>query len=339
MRRAWIATLGGIVAAVVPAGAARHAPASAPDPTTAVERGLALIQRGAARYITTQDCFSCHHQALPLMTAAAARRRGIAIDAAGDARQLAFTVGYFSQSAAEMRRGIGVPGANDTVGYGLAGLAGAGHPPDSSTEAMALFLYRRQLPDGSWIASADRPPFEGSDVTATALAVAGLAAYSPRERSTELAGATTRARNWLRSRKPSDTEDLVYRLRGLAAAGDRETVPAAVEALRGGQRPDGGWAQLPRLRSDAYATGQALLALHEAGSVGTDDPAYRRGIQFLLATQAPDGSWKVATRARPLQFYFDNGDPYGKSQFISFTATNLAVMAILRSLPQMAARQ
>ena len=33
------------------------------------------------------------------------------------------------------------------------------------------------------------------------------------------------------------------------------------------QKPDGGWAQLPGLNSDAYTTGMVLVALHEAGNV------------------------------------------------------------------------
>jgi hypothetical protein len=35
-----------------------------------------------------------------------------------------------------------------------------------------------------------------------------------------------------------------------------------------------------------------------------------------------------------LQLFFDNGDPGGKSQFISFAATGWAVLALLEQFPR-----
>src|SRR5207247_2254213 len=136
-------------------------------------------------------------------------------------------------------------------------------------------LMKRQLPDGSWLVSADRPPLEGSAFTSTALAVAGLRVYGPAKRAAELAPMRARAAAWLRKTKPVDTEDLVYQLRAFAAVDDQAGVGEAVQALRAQQRPDGGWAQLSRLKSDAYATGQALIALNELGGVTPGDPAYQ----------------------------------------------------------------
>ena len=60
------------------------------------------------------------------------------------------------------------------------------------------------------------------------------------------------------------------------------------------QRKDGGWSQTEALESDAYATGSALVVLHRAGGLATADPAYQRGIAFLLKSQLADGSWLVA---------------------------------------------
>jgi hypothetical protein len=94
------------------------------------------------------------------------------------------------------------------------------------------------------------------------------------------------------------------------------------------QRPDGGWAQLPTLASDAYATGQALTALHESNVVPLSHPAYQRGVQFLLNSQLADGSWYGRTRTLPLQRYFERDFPHGVDQFISIASTNWAVMAL-----------
>ncbi len=62
---------------------------------------------------------------------------------------------------------------------------------------------------------------------------------------------------------------------------------------------------------------------------------YGRGVKYLLDTQKEDGAWMVETRAKPVQTYFDNGDPGGKSQFISFAATNSGrAFALLEVVPE-----
>jgi hypothetical protein len=40
----------------------------------------------------------------------------------------------------------------------------------------------------------------------------------------------------------------------------------------------------------------ALMVLHSAGAIAVVDPAYQRGVAFLLKTQKPDGSWHVVSR-------------------------------------------
>jgi squalene cyclase len=132
--------------------------------------------------------------------------------------------------------------------------------------------------------------------------------------------------------KPKTTEDQVFRLRGLVhVEADVKEIDAARALVLRGQKPDGSWAQLTDLPGDAYATGTALVALRSSG-LPQDHPAFRRGMKFLLSTQREDGSWQVATRSRPIQTFFDNGDPGGASQFISFTATNWAVLGLLEGI-------
>ena len=65
---------------------------------------------------------------------------------------------------------------------------------------------------------------------------------------------------------------------------DAAHLSAAVTKLRNEQNPDGGWSQVRGLDSDAYVTGQVLVALHEAGGVCTDDALYQRGVKYLLET-------------------------------------------------------
>jgi hypothetical protein len=68
--------------------------------------------------------------------------------------------------------------------------------------------------------------------------------------------------------------------------------------------------------------------LHETG-LSVSNPVYRRGVDYLLRNQEPDGSWLVPTRAAPQNPYFESGFPHGKFQFISFAGSCWATMALI----------
>ena len=90
-------------------------------------------------------------------------------------------------------------------------------------------------------------------------------------------------------------------MRGLAASGAperKDAIAKAAQWLRTIQNPDGGWgescASYDRDRfvpapSCASQTAWAVLGLLAAGD--RDGAAVRRGIQFLLDRQRPDGTW------------------------------------------------
>src|SRR5204863_10178270 len=94
------------------------------------------------------------------------------------------------------------------------------------------------------------------------------------------------------------------------------------------QRADGGWNQLAAMDSDAYATGEALYALNIGGKAPSTDAVYRKGVAYLLNTQAADGSWHVNSRSIWLQPYFESGFPYGTDQWISAAGTGWAAIAL-----------
>jgi hypothetical protein len=62
----------------------------------------------------------------------------------------------------------------------------------------------------------------------------------------------------------------------------------------------------------------------------------QRGIDYLLRTQAPDGSWHVISRLHPpapvSPPYFETGHPYGHDQFVSTMGESMAVMALAAAL-------
>jgi len=124
-------------------------------------------------------------------------------------------------------------------------------------------------------------------------------------------------------------------LLGLAAAGASVSERAPfVKAMKTAQNADGSWNQLPTIPSDAFATAEALYALHVAGDVPTNDAIYQKGVQWLLRNQLADGSWFVPTRAIPVQPHtFESGFPHEWNQFVSTEASSWAVLDLLFTLP------
>ena len=83
------------------------------------------------------------------------------------------------------------------------------------------------------------------------------------------------------------------------------------------------------------------MALHQAAGLPTTDPAYQRGVKYLLKTQLPDGSWHVKTRAMGFQPYFEGGFPHGQDQWLSIAGTSWATMGLALTVEpkNMAARR
>jgi hypothetical protein len=303
---------------------------------TAIRKALPLVQASSGAYVRDRACFSCHHQAVPVLALTAARAHGFAIDEDNFRAQLRFTVDALARGQAEYTQGRGQGGQVTTAGYALWTLATGGAKPDALTSAVAHYLIAHEPQLDHWQPAAQRPPMEASAFMATFLALRALRMYGPANEAAAVRMRTQQARAWLQATSAADTEDHVFRLRGLhelGVAGDE--LRAAVTALVSAQRPDGGWAQTATLPSDAYATATVLAALHEAGGTAASDPAYQRGLQFLLRTQRPDGTWWVRTRSKPVQPYFESGFPHARDQFVSMAATSWAVLALaLAAEPQ-----
>jgi N-acyl-D-amino-acid deacylase len=309
--------------------------ADSPAPVkSAIEKALSRIDRGSNNYTKQRNCFSCHHQALPIMSMSSARKRGFAISADTIKKQVEFSLKTFRKKEL-VEKGQGIGGSNTTVLYALTTLAAVDYPPDDITDSMVRFLLVRQGRDGSWPAVAKRPPSEGSAFTNTALAMFVLPKYGlgKFKEAGMVKTALARGKEWLLDNEPLTTEDKIFRLRGLVHAGvNKREIAAARDLLLKEQKADGSWSQVPGKPGDAYAAGSALISLRIAG-LKTDDLVYSKGVKFLLGSQNKDGSWVVPTRSRPIQTFFDNGDAGGKSQFISMTATSWANLALLETLP------
>jgi len=269
------------------------------------------------------------------MTRAAARPKGIHIDETIARTQLQKIAAFLAENRERALENLGLPGQVDTVSYILLGMAAENYPSDPVTDVWARYLKNNQSPDGRWRVAADRPPIESSDFEVTAASLRAIRKYALKSQRADYDQAVKRAVHWLENAEPESTEDHAFKTLGLVWGGaDQPGVDRAARALLKLQRDDGGWSQLPNLDSDAYATGQALVALRESRGIATTNPAYDRGVRFLMNTQLGDGSWYVRTRALPIQPYFESDFPHGGDQFISAAATNWAAMALTAVVPE-----
>jgi ankyrin repeat protein len=308
--------------------------AAAVDARTAAERGLALLETSSQRFFEASGCVSCHHQNAAGLAAGEARLKGIHFDPkASAARVDMLKEGPPPQLLLE-RMDINVP---EIFASAMVALAAENVPPNPVTDMIAAELAATQASDGSWHIQnglGHRPPSAEGAISRTAMAIRSLKVYGSPGRGPEMSARITKARQWLAGAKPLTAEDRNMQLLGLHwADADAATLKKLSAAILAQQQPDGAWRQHDGVATDAYATGQSLYVLAKAGGVPATDAAYRRGVNYLLATQNANGSWRVTSRAPKFQAFFNSGFPYGGDQWISAWATGWATMALAQAVP------
>ena len=305
----------------LPKPVASHTAGTPRQAAAAVETALTLLEKQSERFIRTAGCDSCHSQDLPSAAVGFARTRGL-------------RAASIPQLPASMK-----PPPERVMDFGFVAVSGLawelfdagmnGVPRSAYTDAVVHAIKAMQAPDGNWSTNEGRrPPMNAGEFQATALAIYALKTYGRPSEATSTARTLARAATWLQRTEPGSTQDRAFHALGLGWAGLADAARRSARALVAAQRQDGGWSQLTTLESDAYATGQALFALQQAGGVATTDPVQRRGVDYLLRTQAADGSWHVRSRSIWLQPYFESGFPYGRDQFISTAGTAWASLAL-----------
>ncbi|HVS65847.1 MAG TPA: CARDB domain-containing protein, partial [Thermoanaerobaculia bacterium] len=145
--------------------------------------------------------------------------------------------------------------------------------PDPAVIADALdWLRSRQAPEGYW-----------EDLLATRMRDTGVV-LDVLGRLDALFSGESDALAWLGDESPSSTDGLARNVLALRAGGAAS--PSTLrDALRALQNADGGWGLGAGYQSDPLDTALALVAL------GSVDPAFAAGRNYLLAAQGPDGSW------------------------------------------------
>jgi len=307
---------------------------------SAVRQGLDLLVKTSPTFIKKGGCNSCHNQMLPAAAQAFARARGL--DVGDPIEQLP---GELSELTTERYAEYSIAGGGgvNALSFELFASDLMKEPATARVRAQIQYIKTQQLPEGYWRGGgsltnngqqglsrpgAARPPLMFDDITPTAFMIRALTAYGPPSEAADNQARIAKARQWLLATKATRLQEHAFRVLGLKwSNADPRAVDAAVRDLQAQQQQDGGFAQLPTLPSDAYATGLALFALHEAG-LASRHQAYQAGLKFLLRTQAPDGTWHVRTRSLEFQPYFESGYPYQHDQWISAAGTAYATLAI-----------
>ena len=302
----------------------------------AATKSLMLLQKSA--YVFTNNnprrCASCHHNTLTAMAEEIAQLKGVQVIDSFAASNVAAMESDLMTICNPNQVNQFIP-ANFIIPYVLLGLNAEKYPANLYTDIAVDYIMGQAKPDGSFLAESGRAPLECGDVHLTAMAIRSIQLYASVAKKSRVEELVQKTRHWLEQINSDQQQELAFQLLGLQWCGSSTDHKIKIAArLRSMQNEDGGWSQLPTLKSDAYATGQTLYALHESGMERPEDPAYQKGLNFLLKTQNEKGAWFVATRSFPIQPFVDSEfPPYDDDQFISATATNWAVMALLNSLP------
>jgi hypothetical protein len=286
----------------------------------AVTRAFEPLEKQSPNFVRIGGCNSCHNQDLPVFAQAVARQRGI--PAGGN-----FTLAADSENFERVFEHSGLLGPS-SIGYDVMSRTARNLPADGTTDAMVNYLLAHQKPDGRWASHSNRQPLSAGDHHGTAFAIYVLRSYGRPTQRKQIDSQMGRAVAWLEEHAPVSNQDASMQVLGLVWGGaDKDAIAKAASGLRQRQGGEGGWAQLPTLEADAYATGQALYSLALAGVPATE-ASYAKGVAYLLRTQAADGTWQVKARSKPFQPYFESGFPYGHDQWISAAGTSWAAMAL-----------
>src|SRR5262249_15632933 len=288
----------------------------------AVRNSLVLLEKQSDKFIRTAGCNSCHSQSLPSAVTGLARDYGLT-----SMKKFPQLPATMTATAEQLMDFVIV---SPSIAWELFD-AGMNHEPRTQvTDAIVRYLMALQTAEGSWhIPESRRPPMNSGRFQTAALAIFAIKNYAPEVEKLNGDKAIARAITWLEKTTPVTNQDHAFRLLGLAwGGGSAAVIRSEAKSLAALQRADGGWNQLPAMSSDAYATGEGLLALGSAGRMAVSDPVFRKGVAYLLSTQAGDGSWHVKSRSIWLQPYLESGFPYGQDQFISTAGTGWATLAL-----------
>lgn len=276
------------------------------DPPTdvprTISRGLQVLATDALAWKKKHNCVSCHHAALVIWAMREGKERGHVVDEPALTELTKWTVASgdgsnLMRKPPEKYRDLKVMNLY-TVLLALAFEAGGG-PADDMRDALKAILTKikaEQTKEGPWeIWPEPGPKLPLCGASAEVMSTLATLALLP---DADGKAARDKSLQWLAARTPEDDAqaDALRLILWRRAGRPAEQSQALIKRILGRQKDDGGWSQTKERASDAFATGQAVYALIEAG-VAHGDPAIQKAQVFLAKSQRPDGSWEVITRA------------------------------------------
>lgn len=312
-----------------------------------VNKSIAWLEADMKKWRSAHGCAACHHGPMYLWSMNVARRQGYAVDheqlqemtrwllTNDDSRIFPKAAGQSGTSDSTADRMTSAMMGHNNLSQPTLYLAHALNviPDDDPLKQMGWqqvvdHLAQAQKGDGSFEGrNAWRPIFNTPQIL-TRFAATAMREASQTKFPETIAGkqrvVLEKAESFLSLQPADDTQQgLVLRL--LSA---RDLDSTLVMQLTKLQRANGGWAQTDERDSDAFATGQALYALHRAGVPATE-PVIRKGLDYLIKAQRDDGTWPMTSRTNP-----ETGLPATFLNPISYAATAWATLGLTSHVPK-----
>lgn len=314
----------------------------------AVNRSLPWLASDMIAWRQSNDCAACHHGPMYLWSGHIAKRQGYSVDE----DQLQSYARWMIED--EKARIFPAP---ETIAQASAAINAA----DRMTTAMmghrnlsqpTLYLahalnampiddplaaagWRKveqhwaaaQMDDGSFAGRKGWSPIFNTPQILTLFAATALhdrlsANGADQSRTSPFVQTHRRADEFLLKQIPDATHQGVVLRMLTKTQADDVAKNSLIQELRSLQRDDGGWSQTSDRPSDAFAVGQSLYAMYCVGVPSTDD-SVRRGLAFLVRSQAADGTWPMTSRNNP-----ETGKPADNLNPITYAATAWAVIGI-----------
>jgi hypothetical protein len=290
------------------------APATTKQVQQSVERAIGYLQTESAAWLRTRKCAACHHVPMPLWALSEADRQGYAIDNKFLTDTATATLGSLeNMMASKLVSNPADPpdtrpsakGVN--MGTVFMAVAAQSLPSLDKGQKQSLRLItdeivKKQRDDGSWefFPNLRRPPINESQATDAVWIILALQGEKGPDAPEAQRVALKKAMAWLAGAKLSDDlQDKVLQvLLAIRSGKPPSAMQGVIDELLARQQTDGGWSQTATMKSDAFATGQTLYVLALAGYTA-QRPDIKRAINFLVATQKPDGSWPMTSRSTP----------------------------------------